>query len=196
MKVCVNGCYSDSHEVLSGVPQGSVLGPILFLIFVNNIGFNLKNHYMMFADDFKLVFSCSNSSHISSVQEDVNNFIANANSWGLSINISKCVILNFGYRNTDTFFIGPDPLLDSSESRDLGVTVDTSLKYHSHVQSITQKASGLACNLLKSTVCRSPEFMITLFKSHIRPILDYCSPLWNVGYIHDLILEQVQRRWT
>ena len=63
--------------------------------------------------------------------------------------------------------------------RDLGVVVDSSLKFHSQVRNVVHKASGLSSNLLRSTVNRSPEFMIALFISHIRPILDYCSTVFR-----------------
>ena len=60
-----------------------------------------------------------------------------------------------------------------------------------------RKAAGLASNLLRFTVNRSPEFMVVLFVSHIRPISDYCSCIWNVGHVSDLaLLETVQRRWA
>lgn len=59
------------------------------------------------------------------------------------------------------------------------------------------KAAGLSQNLLKSTVCGTPEFMLALFRTHIRPIVEYCSCVWHTGYRGDLrILESVQRRWT
>ena len=81
--------------------------------------------------------------------------------------------------------------------RDLGVLVDSSLRFHPHIAEIVRKSSGLANQLIRGTVCRSPKFMITLFISHIRPIIDYCSTLWNLGYSGDLNkLESLQRRWT
>ena len=68
---------------------------------------------------------------------------------------------------------------------------------HLHILSTAQKAGGLAQSILKATVCRSPEFMLTLLTTHIRPILEYCSCLWHTGYINDIkTLESVQRRWT
>ena len=80
---------------------------------------------------------------------------------------------------------------------DLGVTVDTELKFHSHVQSIAHKASGLLHSLLKATVCRSKEFMIFLLVTHIRPVLEYSAWLWYTGYVNDTcLLEKVQRQWT
>ena len=81
--------------------------------------------------------------------------------------------------------------------KDLGILVDTSLRFHMHVRSVVNGASGLAANLLRATVCRSSHFMLSLFTTHIRPLLEYCSCLWNTGYICDLrLLESVQRSWT
>ena len=81
--------------------------------------------------------------------------------------------------------------------KDLGVAVDSSLKFHSHINSIACKAAGLANQLLRATVCRDEFFMVSLFVSHVRPLLDFCSSVWNLGYVGDLIkLEGVQRRWT
>ena len=101
--------------------------------------------------------------------------------------------------------MGPEPsyILNGNQipvqekATDLGVIVDVSLKFHGHVQSVAHKAGGLAENLLKSTVCRTPRFMLLLLTTHIRPILEYCSCVWNTGYVQDIyLLERVQRRWT
>ena len=81
--------------------------------------------------------------------------------------------------------------------RDLGVVIDPSLKFHLHINCVVGKAGSLMGELLRGTVCRSREFMVALFVSHIRPLLDYCSCVWNVGYLADVRrLESVQRRWT
>ena len=81
--------------------------------------------------------------------------------------------------------------------RDLGVKVNRDPKFHLHVSEIVRKAAGLSNSLLRATVNKSPKFMAALFVTHIRPILDYCSTVWNVGYAGDLtLLEGVQRRWT
>ena len=81
--------------------------------------------------------------------------------------------------------------------KDLGVWVDCELKFHSHIRETAMKASGVGYGILKGTLCRSPEFMRAVFITHIRPILDYSSVVWNTGYVGDLrLLEGVQRRWT
>ena len=72
--------------------------------------------------------------------------------------------------------------------RDLRVVVDRNLKFHNHMGELVHKAAGLSSSLLRATVNRSPEFMLTLFVTHIRPILHYCSCVWNVGYGRDTSL--------
>ena len=69
--------------------------------------------------------------------------------------------------------------------RDLGVVVDCDLRFHSHVSVVVGRAASLMRDLLKSTVCRSKPFMVTLFTTHIRPLIEYCSSVWNVGYLQD-----------
>ena len=82
-------------------------------------------------------------------------------------------------------------------NKDLGVWVDNKLKFHHHVRVTVGKAGSLMSDLLCSTVCRDPEFMVTLCVSHIRPIMDYCSVVWNNSYLGNTrLLESVQRRWT
>ena len=84
-----------------------------------------------------------------------------------------------------------------TSQRDFGVLVNSILRFHSHIASVVSKAGGLFVNLLRSTLCRSADFMISPFVSHIRPLLNFASPVWNTGYLGDLhLLESVQRRWT
>ena len=209
MKVCVKGSLSQSKDVLSGVPQGSVLGPLLFLVYVNNIADQLSTDYKIFADDLKL-YACVGfrfsgntppPSLVTEVQRDIDVLHSTASSWGLAMNPKKCVVIHFPNRthvqNSVRFTLGGQPLLAVTSHTDLGVIIDSDLKFHEHVHSVVHKAGGLAQSLLKSTVCRSPDFMLFLLTSHIRPIIEYCSCLWNVGYLEDLRkLEKIQRSWT
>ena len=209
MRVCVDGHLSGEREVISGVPQGSVLGPVLFLAYVNSLVQGLSCSVMAFADDFKVYVSYRRSPSdcfldgVTELQRDLSRIHAVATSWNLRLNPEKCVVMRFcrGFveRELDLipYYLGGSQLLFVDSHRDLGVLVDNKLKFHLHVRQIVGKAAGLASSLLRSTVCRNPHFMVTLFVSHIRPILDYCSTVWNVGYVGDLkLLESVQRRWT
>ena len=107
----------------------------------------------------------------------------------------KCVVMRFGSRSSVAtvlakYTVNGRELAVVGSYHDLGVIIDPSLKFHLHVNSVVGRAGLLMGDLLRSTVCRTKEFM-----SHIRPLLDYCSCVWNVGYLVDLRrLESVQKR--
>ena len=80
---------------------------------------------------------------------------------------------------------------------DLGITIDRTMKFHNHISRNVSVAGGLTTNLLSSTICRTPKFMIGVYTSQVRPKLEYASCVWHTGYLGDLqMLEHVQRRWT
>jgi len=146
MVVSVDGQVSESRDVLSGVPQGSVLGPILFLVYVNSLSVGISSKCGAFADDYKIYLhyqreNMFDGTGMSVLQDDLNRVTNAARSWNLSLNLSKCVVIRFTRR-----FIGSDLALAQSQYyidnhvlefvnsyRDLGVTVDCNLKFHCHV---------------------------------------------------------------
>ena len=207
MTVSVKGTQSKPREVLSGVPQGSVLGPLLFLIYINHVASNLTSQYKIFADDLK-IYACvhhrsspEDGPSVASMQSDIDTLYATSLSWGLQMNPQKCAVLRFSRPYSDlmpaVYHINGLAIPSVRSHMDLGVLVDTSLKFHDHIRTAVRKAGGLAQNFLKSFVCRKPDFMLFLLTTHIRPIIEYCSCLWNMGYRGDLhLLESVQRRWT
>ena len=196
------------RDVTSGVPQGTVLGPLLFLIYANYIAAHVSCEWLAFADDFKLGMFCKRGeladfqSAVDRLQVDLDSVVERSSSWNLRLNADKCVVMRFGGRSSVAtvpakYSVNGRELAVVSSYRDLGVIIDPSLKFHLHVNSVVGKAGSLMGDLLRSTVCRAREFMVTLFTSHIRPLLDYCSCVWNVGYLADVRrLESVQRRWT
>ena len=207
MQVNIQGKASRPHLVSSGVPQGSVLGPILFLVFVNNIASNLVCQYKIFADDLKMYLKIRHDSPANHAQDsqvcqrDITTLHRTAAAWCLNLNLDKCVVIRFKRKmhvlNSPCYYLDQSKIQVVQSHTDLGVLVDSDLKFHKHVTSTVCKAAGLTQNLLKSTVCRSPDFMMTLFSTHIRPIIEYCSCVWHTGYKGDLdLLESVQRRWT
>ena len=212
MSVCIKGHVSRPREVVSevvsGVPQGSVLGPLLFLIYINSVASQLSSPYKIFADDLKIyacvqhLLSKSNPpSSTTDVQKDIDILQTTAASWGLHMNTKKCAVIRFSMSRRDiappTYLLNGQliPAVDSHV--DLGVAVDSDLKFHGHVRSVVHRAGGLAQSYLRSTVCRSPDFMLFLLTTHIRLIIEYCSCVWHTGYLEDLrLLEKIQRRWT
>ncbi len=211
MRVIVNHQTSSSRHVLSGVPQGSVLGPLLFLFYVNFLNSNIVSPTKLFADDLKLYTKLKSDDHTGLVnclnvcQNDINTLSAVSKSWGLSMNTSKCVVLRFhrtpinweelGHSGEYSLNNQPIPIKESAP--DLGILIHSSLKFHQHISNIVHKAGGLSHSILKSTLNRDTSFMLPLYIAHIRPLLEYSSSLWNQGYLGDLrLLESVQRRWT
>ena len=207
MFVTVGGQDSEIEPVLSGVPQGSVLGPLLFIIYANHLAASFTCKWYAYADDFKLYCSIpvgNTGDPSQQVQMDLNALWRVSTSWNLRLNPRKCVVIRFGTGSRKTensdqsgYFLNNVKLPAVESHRDLGVLVDSALKFHVHINAIVGKANALACQILRATVRRDMNFMVTLFISHVRPILDYASSLWNVGYLGDIIkLESVQRRWT
>lgn len=163
----------------------------------------------MFADDIKLyvcysyeVAEVERVKHC--VQEDLGVLYGVAPSWYLTLNIGKCAVMRFvcGFHGRvvlfgGCYYLGGRALEFVHSYKDLGVQIDSSSTFHQHVSGVVGAASGLGTNLLRSTICRSPSSMVSVFVLHIQPILDYCSSVWNVDFIGDTqLLETVQRRWT
>ena len=202
MQVVVKNTLSAPKEVRSGVPQGSILGPVLFLIYVNHLASNLKCHYKIFADDLKMYMCISKSElDVQKFQSDINLLQATATSWGLRMNPKKCAVMRFQRRyhqvSKPEYYLNSELLPWARSHTDLGVMIDDSLKFHEHARAAARKAGGVAHSFLKATLCRDPDFMIHILCTHIRPVLEYASVVWNTGYIEDTRrLEAVQRLWT
>lgn len=161
--------------------------------------------FVLFADDLKLYLALPSdklsgfgASHL--LQNDVSVLHQRSQSWGLSFSVNKCARIHFSRHRADPvcdYFIGDSPIPNKDSFRDLGILVDSSLKFHLHINEVCRKANGVANSILRGTICRSPEFMLQVFITHIRPIIDFGSVVWNTGYVGDLrMLESVQRRWT
>ena len=211
MNVSVGGISSSFRDVVSGVPQGSVLGPLLFIIFVNHLPSSITTECKFFADDLKIYFRVQHRKScglldLSLVQRNIDTIFQVASSWGLYLNSEKTCAMRFSRGGAFVSPVNPDhsgyhiggmaiPFVYSS--RDLGIIIDSQLKFHEHVRSVATKCSGLSSNILNSTLCRAREFMVPIYISHIRPILEFGSSVWNLGYVEDTrLLENIQRRWT
>ena len=148
---------------------------------------------------FFFSFSYTNSGLL--LQNDIDTIESRAESWGLSFAANKCCRLRFirGFRNVPEPYplvLKDVPLPCTSSCRDLGIEIDCTLNFHKHIAAVANRASGLCSTLLRGTLCRSQFFMREIFISHVRPLLEFCSPLWNLGYIGDLeLLESIQRGW-
>ena len=146
--------YSTPCQVLSSIPQGTVLRPTLFLIYINDLVAETKNNLTLYTGDSKLFHTMDNIS----LQANLNQIQAWADKWLLSFNISKCVTLHFGHGNPQhqyTMYNGKTSstvlIPTSSSGRDLGVLLDDSLKFQEHTAQAVLKANA-NLGLLKRTV--------------------------------------------
>ena len=197
--VDVNGETSQKSNVTSGVPQGSVLGPILFIYYINDMPSNALCPIKIFADDTKL-FSAINSDDDSKIlQLSIDNIVEWSKTWLLEFNNAKCKVLHLGKNNPHLNYFMPDGnLLESSEAeKDLGIIVDPLLNFERHINETVNKANRLAGLLVRTITNKSPDIMIPLFKSLIRPLLEYGNVVWSPYYRkHIDAIEKVQRRFT
>ena len=207
MKVRVAGKVSSVKEVTSGVPQGTCLGPILFLIFINHVCSKVSSFFKIFADDVKICvgFDLATGEYMSNaLQRDIDLFVKVSESWGLKLNTSKCSVMRFSSKRCNLPVSGNSPYKIQNDfikfvsvQSDLGVSVDRNLKFHAHVNKTVGMVGSLMTNMMTCTLCRSKDFMLNLYVSHIRPKIDYACAVWNLGYIGDSkSLERLQRRWT
>ena len=140
---CVNvdGEYSTWRKVISGIPQGSVIGPILFVIFINDMPDAVKQCFCkLFADDCKL-FGKVVDADDNRIQVDLSNLEEWSRIWQLPFNAKKCKTMHFGYSNARrTYILNNQELESISSKKDLGVMVDDKLRFHMHAASATNKA--------------------------------------------------------
>ena len=206
-RVVIRGTASSPRKVTSGVPQGSVLGPLLFLIFINDLPLGLLSALSLFADDSKL-FSriVRNKNRMKNnirngnvtLQNDLNAVLEWANKWKMEFNVDKCKIMHLGHNNPKaTYSMGGSNLQETEEERDLGVIIDNKLDFGSHIRNIVSKANKVLGMIRVSFSCLNIPMMYNLYTALVRPLLEYCVQVWSPykrKYI-DLI-EGVQRRAT
>ena len=207
--VKLDNLFSSFKAVLSGILQGSVLGPLLFLIFINDLCDNIPDeaHPTLFADDLKLFSDdisnhSSSSSHLSStmLQNAINSVNTWSQLWQLPISIPKCVILSISNSKSPKprlYTIDGFTIPQTSSCSDLGVIVDDKLSFSAHVLSTTKKAYKQSIIMSRCFLSKNPYLLTRAFSTYVRPILEYASPIWSPHLRRDIdSLEKVQRRFT
>ena len=197
-RVVVEGHKSSWVSVTSGVPQGSVLGPLLFLLFVNDLPETISSCIQLFADDAKLYRPVSNPSDSRDLQQDLDALAAWSSRWQLAFNESKCKSLHFGRANQCLHYsMGGVPLDQSTVERDLGVMVDVELKFRQHAAAAVAKASQVLAVIRRSFGLLDKTTLPLLYKSLVRPHLEYGNIIWGpFGRADQKLVERVQRRAT
>ena len=208
-RVVLGQNMSGWRDVTSGIPQGSCIGPLLFVIFINDMPDVVKHILKLFADDSKLISIIKNHNDLSSIQKDLDSLVDWSRRWNMLFNAEKCKSMIV----TKWSLPGPTPayakfhmatqdnashqLQETFAEKDLGINFTCNLKFDLHSQYAAAKANRML-SLLKRTF-RSwtiYNFKI-LYSAYIRPHLEYAAPVWSPYNKKDInILENVQRRAT
>ena len=184
-RVSVNTHLSYETEIISGVPQGSVLGPLLFLMMIQDIDNDLKTSILSsFADDTRLMRGILNAFDVENLQEDLNSVYEWTSNNNAELNGLKFEHLCYGknqeLKKQSVYVTNTGGLIETKENvKDLGVILSSSLTYDVHIQNQVRKAKGISGWIYRTFKTREIDLMLTLWKSLVIPQLDYCSQLWS-----------------
>ena len=196
--VILDNHKSDTTQVLSGVPQGTVLAPLLFLIYINDLPFSIHNKIKLYADDVLLYSRITSIADCLSLQQDLDLLAQWANRWKMTFNILKCEFLRVtNQRNPilHTYYIENSPIKEVPSTKYLGVTIDNKLTFNDHIQTITNKANQINAFIYRNLRHCPSTVKCNCYRSMVRPVLEYASSVWDPHTLNNINrIEAVQRR--
>jgi len=204
-RVGVAGSFSQWTEVVSGVPQGSVLGPMLFVCYINDMPENIASFIFMYADDTKVFRRVECDKDREALQNNLDKLCEWAKEWQLHFNIGKCKVMHVGgdgnlnaqYEMQRADNGNWEKLLVTEEEKDLGIWIDNTIKPACHVLKAVKKANQLLGLIRRTFTHMDGELMRLLFTSIVRPHLEYGNVVWHPFLKKDIeLIESVQHRAT
>jgi len=203
--VVVGGAFSGWADILSGVPQGSVLGPVLFVCFINDMPENIASFLFMYADDTKLFSKVNSKDEADLLQNDLDEFLKWGGDWQLGFKIEKCKVMHLGGRRNNEYGYSmassdTSDRIDLEKTvleKDLGVWVSNTLKPGEHVAHAVSTANRVLVLIKRTFTYMDVELMKQLYTSLVRPHLEYGNVVWHPYLKKDIeMLERVQHRAT
>ena len=197
-RVVVDGDVSNWKPVLSGVPRGSVLGPILFLIYINDLEEGVTSKILKFADDTKLFRKIKGNGDKQQQQDDIDKLIKWSEKWQLLFNFQKCKCLHAGHGNTEVNYeMGGTILCKTVKEKDLGVTMNANMKVSEQCRIAASKGNQILGMIRRNITYKEKGLIVPLYEAIVRPNLEYCVQAWRPYLRKDIdMLEKVQRRTT
>ena len=202
--VKVNFSFSCHSDIISGVPQGSVLGPLLFLVYINDVTKTPggRTNIELFADDSKLHLSSLYLSDRSHMQSSLNYFNIWSQKWQLDIAPNKSAVLSFNTPYESQYTINSVVISNHNQFKDLGIVFDKSFLFSGHIFECCKSAYATINNLFRCFVLSDISILTKAYLIYARPRLEYCTTVWNPGLrartfngLCDRI-EKVQRNFT
>jgi Reverse transcriptase (RNA-dependent DNA polymerase)/Endonuclease-reverse transcriptase len=197
-RVVIDGFASDSVPVTSGVPQGSVLGPLLFLLYINDLPDHIKSKLRLFADDSLLYRKITCGADYIELQNDLNEVLDWCKNWHMKLNLEKCEFMQVSSKRdpVNTVYKLSDHQLARVHSyKYLGLHITSDLNWSNHVNYVTNKASRALYVTRVALSKSSSAVKATAYKTLVRPIVEYSSSVWDpfrVGQIN--AVEAIQRK--
>ncbi len=210
-RVFLGECCSDTVQVTSSVPQGSVLGPLLFLLYINDVCNVVENevnisgsiqevNVKLFADDIKIYADVPVHNHNGqNVLNDILYRVTDwANTWQLKLSVKKCAVMCMGKNNPKfDYTINGISLDNVSTFRDLGIMVSSDLKQSVHCRTISAKAMRVTGLIFRAFGTKKFETLLRAYVTYVRPIVESCTPVWSPHLKKDILcIERVQRYFT
>ena len=198
-RVVLNGKASTWKPVTSGVPQGSILGPILFAIYINDLEDDFEDDITTvkkFADDTKLGQEITSVEDNLTLQSCLDRLWGWACRWDMKFNLAKCHVLHLGNRNQEYIYsLGGETLTSVEEERDIGVIITSNLKPAKHCEKAACTANRVLSQVLRAFSYRDKNVLPQIYKTYVRPHIEFASPVWNPWSKGDVdLLENVQKR--
>ena len=197
-RVVLNGSKSAWSSVDSGVPQGTVLGPLLFLVYVNDIVSDIKSEIRLFADDCILYREIKSTVDSQILQDDINSLFSWSKLWQMEFNVSKCHIMSLSRSKKHVnaiYKLGNAALSAVHSFTYLGVEITCDLRWNNHVATVVKKASN-TLNFVRRNLYRCNGHVEELsYISLVRPQLEYATAAWDPYTSCNIKdIEMVQRR--
>ena len=199
-QVSINGANSNWQEVTSGIPQGSVIGPILFVIYINDLPDLVKSSVYLFADDTKIFKIIDDQNDRDTLQEDLEKLTEWSQTWLLKFHPDKCKFMHIGKNEPPSDFhynLMNTPLEQFQQEKDIGVIIDDKLNFENHISQKVKKANSMFSIIRRSFQYLDEKTFLPLYKALVRSHLDYASSVWfPYKEKHINLIEGVQRRAT
>lgn len=192
---------SESFHITSGVPQGSHLGPLLFILFVNDLCGELKSFKSMYADDLKIFRVVSSALDCCALQADVEQVVDWCHRNGMEVNVQKCSVITFTRLFSPIVFsytLRNCALERVSSVKDLGITLDTKLRFTEHISLVVAKAYAILGLVKRNTRDFNDVYCLkAIYVSLIRSILEYSVIVWSPYHAtHINRIERVQKAFV
>ena len=181
-QVRVNDTISNWQNVISDVPQDSIFGPVLFIIYINDLPRDIIVLLFLFADDTKLMQNLISTTSHNGLQYDINRFIKWFKKWELKFNTSKCKVMDFGNDISNSMLDFNDQKRKKLEfitkKKDLGVIIDHKLNFSSHKVTQVNKVNKMMGLIRRFYTHLDITSFRYIFNSLVRPHLEYCVSIW------------------